>query len=107
MNQTTTLRGRGIFRPAERPQRTARPIAWRDVLRGLQDDATRSYALDRFRTAGFTADHFESGKRAPRQALAHALARTEDWLEIEHPRRDRERTAVRALRRRLEQELWP
>lgn len=89
------------------------PVAWRDVLAVLQDDETRSYALSRFRDAGFSADAF-GHRRAAREALADALTRTEDWLEyreVDHPRRAHwyrpQREAIRGVRRRLEWELWP
>jgi hypothetical protein len=93
------------------------PIRWPEVLGCLAEDETRSYALSRVRDAGFTADEFSSGDasrgaararwRGAREAMADALTRTEDWLEMEHPRRERERHAIREVRRRLELDLWP
>lgn len=45
--------------------------------------------------------------RATREAVCNALTFVEDWLEYQHPGRRAERTKLRAVRRRLEEELWP
>lgn len=75
------------------------------MLRVLPGTAARSYALLQFFDRGFDADSFGSKSvRAPRVAMVDALVATEDWLEIRKPSYDR--SAIRALRRRLEQELW-
>ena len=82
-------------------------VCWRDVVRVLPDPETRSYALSAFRGSGFDADSFGHKTKA-REALADALTRAEDWLELTYPRsprRQAERTAIRELRRRLEGEL--
>ena len=81
-------------------------VTYPEVLRVLPDDETRSYALSRFREAGFSADSFAHRPRA-RRAMVEALTSAEDWLEVEHPRRVRDRDAVRAVRRCLEQEVCP
>jgi hypothetical protein len=39
--------------------------------------------------------------------MGEALTATEDWLELEHPRWTEDRVVLKALRRRLELELWP
>jgi hypothetical protein len=83
-----------------------KPVTWRDVLRCLPDDQTRSYALSRFRESRFDADSFAT-RIAARAALADALTATEDFLEVEHPRREGDRLAIRDVRRRLETEVWP
>jgi hypothetical protein len=70
----------------------------------LLDDETRSYALSGFRQAGFSADDFGHLRKA-RENMAEMLTLAEDMVESRHPRRDR--SAMRALRRRLELELWP
>ncbi len=54
-----------------------------------------------FRAAGFTPDRFERS-RAAHIAMADALTRAEDCLELR--RRDRERAAIRKVRRRIESE---
>lgn len=81
-------------------------VGYPDVLRVVQDDETRSYALRCFRDSGFSADSF-AHRRAAREAMAGALTLTEDWLEAEHPRRVADRVALRGVRRALELELWP
>jgi hypothetical protein len=81
-------------------------VCWPDVLRVVQGDETRSYALTRFRHSGFDADSF-ARLIAARVAAVDALTRTEDWLESKGPRTERERLAIRDVRRRLEVELWP
>lgn len=81
-------------------------VTWADVVRALADDETRSCALSRFRDSGFSADSFGHRTEA-RRSLMEGLVRAEDWLEAEHPRRERERAALRDVRRRLEWELDP
>lgn len=56
-------------------------LTWPDVVRVLPEPETRSYALSRFRDSGFDADSF-GHRRAAREAMASALTRAEDWLEI-------------------------
>lgn len=82
------------------------PIAWVDVLRCLQSDRARSGATIAYRAAGFSADDFANVRKA-REAMADALTRTEDDLEMAGPRAQAERAAIRAVRRRLERELHP
>jgi hypothetical protein len=81
------------------------------VVAALHTDETRSYALSRFRDAGFSPDSFGRLRNA-REAAADALAHAEDWLElreVERPRRAHwyrpQREAIRAVRRRIELEL--
>lgn len=113
MNQTGLSRT-GIKTASEKTQRTAGSVfGWPDVLRVLQDDEARSYATTRYRAAGFGPDDF-ARSRAAREAMADALTRTEDWLEmlgVDGIRRgaklEAERAAIRDVRRRLETELWP
>ncbi|MFZ5891280.1 MAG: hypothetical protein ACOY0T_09540 [Myxococcota bacterium] len=64
----------------------------------------RDEVVARYRASGRTPDDF--GKRAAREAMADALTRAEDQLELEHPRWP-ERDELREVRRRLEKELWP
>lgn len=92
--------------PAETPRARRSVLGWGDVLRPLQRDEARSVALSLYRARGYSPDDF-GRVRAARGAMADALSRTEDWLEIEHPRCETERAAVRRVRRALEQELWP
>ena len=88
-------------------------MGWPDVLRVLQDDEARSFALSRFRASGFSPDDFGRVRRA-REAMADVLTRAEDWLEmlgVDGRRRGATfeglRIAIREVRRRLEWELWP
>ncbi len=106
MIESLASRQQGKTRTANERVMPGRPVTYPDVLRVLPDDETRSCALSRFREAGFSADSF-GHRRGARVAMAEALTSTEDWLEVEHPRRTRERDAIRAVRRRLEQEIWP
>lgn len=93
-------------RSAASPRRSV--LGWPEVLRALQDDEARSVALSLYRSRGFTPDDF-GHRREARAALADALSRAEDQIELrrQSPARDHARTLVRAARRRLEVELWP
>lgn len=93
-------------------------VSWPEVLRVLVGDAERSAAVARLTASGFSADSFGSLRRA-RETVAESLVRVEDALELDAAaaggagrgiRRDRlpeRRHAVRAIRRRLELEVWP
>jgi len=81
------------------------PIAWSDVLRAVESDETRQRIVERYRSAGFTLDQFATVRRA-REAMSDAITRAEDWLELEKPTAG-DRTRLKAVRRRLEWELWP
>jgi hypothetical protein len=64
----------------------------------------RQRVLELYRTQGFTPDDF--GRRATaRAAMADALTRAEDWLELDHPRLTAERAALAAIRRPLEEAI--
>jgi hypothetical protein len=76
------------------------------VLRAVPGDEARSVALAHYRAVGFTPDDI-ARSRAAREAAVEALIRVEDWLEVEHPGRRRERDELRAARRRIEVEVWP
>lgn len=78
------------------------PIGWPDVLRAIQSDGARQHALALYRAAGFGPDDFARGRGA-RSAMTDALTRTEDYLEQRNAHA--ERAAIRAVRRRLEEEL--
>jgi|GEM_PF-3600022 len=73
---------------------------WPDVLRALGRPVVRSYALDRFKTLGFTAVSWGTSNEAT-AALARALSETEDSLELNHPKWP-ERESIKAVRRLLE-----
>lgn len=83
--------GRSRNRGKHAVPETARPVGIvfgaREVLQAVQDSETRSYARSQYRGSG-------------PWALADCLTHTEDWLELRYSRRDR--TAIRELRRRLE-----
>ena len=95
---------RGKTAPRRAAGAPGRPIAWREVLGALPGDDTRTAALARYRAAGYTADGFATRRQA-RLAMVEALVATEDALEP--TRRQMERDALRAVRRRLESEVWP
>jgi len=78
-------------------------VAWPDVLRVVQRDETRSLVLERFRSSGFSADSFGRSAKS-RVAAADALTAAEDWLEMNRPGAQDERSAIRDVRRRLELE---
>lgn len=92
--------------PRGAPLPRARVLGWADVLRAVLGGEARSAALGAYRAAGFTPDDF-GRLRAARMAMADALTRCEDRLEIAHPGTRAERGAIRTVRRRLERELWP
>lgn len=73
---------------------------------GNEGGEARALALSLYRAAGYGPDDF-ARSRAARMAMADALTRTEDHLEIQGARRDAERGRIRAVRRRLEATLWP
>jgi hypothetical protein len=98
-------RNQGKQATPETAHAPARPIAWRDVLRALQADETRAAVMADYRGKGHRPDDFSSGRRA-REAMAEALIRAEDHLELAHPRRLDERAALRSVRAPLERELW-
>lgn len=79
-------------------------FGWPDVLRVIHDDETRSAVLTRYRAAGWTPDDF-ARCRAARAAMADAVTRREDVLELRRGR-DAERAELRELRRRIERELF-
>ncbi len=88
--------------PAAPPwQRSGRALGWADVAGALGDLKTRPTVEALYGEARFTPDDFPRRPGA-RAALAEALTRTEDELERNHPQRTREREALRALRRRVE-----
>lgn len=87
---------------AKRGAPRRRVFGWGELLRGLPTPEARSGALGRFRAGGFEPDDFGSSRPA-REAMADALARTEDELELRRARTE----SIRHVRRRLEQELWP
>ena len=94
---------------ADRRVRPESIIGWVDVLRAVQTDEARRLAMAHYRARGFEPDDFEHRRQA-RAAMADALTRTEDWLELagrDIESRRRERAAIRNVRRRLEWELWP
>lgn len=82
----------------------SRAFSFSDVLRALGGPETRSYAVNRFREQGILA---ASGMQllkpwaTSKVDTCRALTATEDWLEINHPKRP-ERVAIRNVRRALE-----
>lgn len=92
-------------------------LGWPDVLRVLETDETRSLAVGLYRAEGWTPDDFGRPRGAPRarearEAMADALTRTEDWLELatvrqRYPTLDAQRARIQEVRHALELELWP
>lgn len=89
----------------DRGSRVGSVLRWPDVLWAVPRTEVRVWLLARFRGRGFDAESFN--RRTVREGMADALTATEDWLEREHPRWRIDRTLLKELRRRLEQELWP
>lgn len=79
-------------------------IGWSDVVRAVPRDIVRQRVTERYRAAGFTPDDFARLASA-RAAMADALTRAEDWLELEHPRWLADRVALAGVRRPLEVEI--
>ena len=95
----------GASAPA-RSQIPEAPCEYRNVLQALADRDARSRVLAEFRRRGGTPDTWRL--RSTREAMADALTRTEDAIELEsRGRMTAERLALRGIRRRLECELWP
>lgn len=88
--------------------RRQKAVSWPDVSRTLSNTETRSYAVKLLNECQ-KSDVFEGAKPATRRAWADALSKTEDWLKLQHRsvKRDAERKSLRAVRRRLECEIWP
>jgi hypothetical protein len=101
-NETTGKRAR-----AKSGVAAERPVTWPDVLRVIQEEPTRSTALARFRAAEFKADDFATRRNA-RESILEGLVSAEDALESARGEgATAARRAIRAVRRRLEVELWP
>src|SRR5687767_5297043 len=82
-------------------------VKWSDIIAVIPDPENRSYALQAFRDAGFSADSF-GHERMARELVAEGLTRLEDQLELRgSPKLATQRLAIREVRRRLELELWP
>lgn len=82
-------------------------VTWPEVLRVVQGDENRFAVATAIRTSGFSADSFATRIEA-RRSVCEALVGVEDRLELRRGVRGlTERLAVRAVRRRLECELWP
>lgn len=109
----------GKTSPDDPDKSPPRRLWWRDVVRVVQGDETRSYVVDRLTNAGFSVDSF-GGTRKAREIVADALTRVEDRLELVAvkwetgagrargwKRASEERAAIRPVRRCLELELWP
>lgn len=78
-----------------------------DVRRALALDAeTRTVAMVSFGRAGGDLDRWGPSDR---RRMADALTHAEDGLEAQRPTASRAAacTAIRAVRRRLEAEVWP
>ena len=84
---------------------TRKPIpSLSDVLRAAGRPEVRSYAVTLFRKQGILApgEMLTTGPWSGLSAeVARCLSRTEDWLELTHPKWP-ERESIRGVRRRLE-----
>lgn len=79
-------------------------FGWSDVLRAMPRENVRQRVLESYRAQGFTPDDF-ARRTGARAAMADALTRAEDWLELDHPRLAAERAALAAVRRPLEEAI--
>jgi hypothetical protein len=105
MLDQSPARTSGKNAPQKRVPRRGAALGWGDVLRAVQRDAARAYALDLYRAGGYSADDF-AHVRAAREAMSDALARTEDWIEMQHAAWRGDRETIRDVRRSLEVELF-
>jgi hypothetical protein len=97
------LRSRIKPATADQARPLQRRVTWSDILRPLQATDVRERVLTAYKAAGFGPATFF--RPAARAAMADALTRCEDWLEVEHPKRTVERGAIAAVRRVLESEI--
>jgi hypothetical protein len=90
-----------------RSQKQAVPCDVRTVLRALgPHDGARVLVLAAFRARGGSPDTWR--QRPTREAMAEALSRVEDAVEVENRGRTAAvRLALRGIRQRVERELWP
>lgn len=89
------------------PGRSRKQALPRDVYSALAtDDDARSMVLGAFRAM---SGNLNTWGRSDREAMATALTRAEDAVELRRasPARDALGLALRGVRRRLETELWP
>lgn len=91
---------------ARRAKTAAKAVTWPEVLRALPDDQSRSLALKGFRDRGFTAESFASQTEV-REVLVEDLVKLEDAYEFRRGKFAAVSADVKALRRRLELELYP
>jgi hypothetical protein len=78
-------------------------ISWGVISKKLSEGIHRE-VVSRFKEHG---GDFGRWSRIDWERLCDAMTAAEDWLESEHPGRQRDRAALRAARRQLEKELWP
>lgn len=85
-----------------------RAIGWSEVVAFVPDDGPpRALVVGALRSGGFSPDAFAHGRTA-REAVLEGLVRAEDLLELTRgPLAAAHWGRVRAVRRRLELELWP
>ena len=77
--------------------KTSRAVTYREALRAL--DTSRAHVLAGFKARGGDRERWQA---LDRRAMAEAISRAEDGLELDHPGRVRERSAMKDVRRRLE-----
>jgi hypothetical protein len=68
------------------------------------DEDARKFVTERFLSLGGTGNTWRL--RPTREAMCNALTAGEDRLEVRGSRFDAVRAGIRAVRRRLELELW-
>lgn len=90
-----------------RARRAGTRLGWPDILAAVQDAAERSALVTAIRDAGFSIDDFANVNK-PREIACSWLTLYEDRLEVVRGGvAASERARCRAVRRRLELELFP
>lgn len=88
-------------------RRAGTRLGWREVLGAIQDTWARSGLVAALGHAGFSVDDFANVNK-PREIACTWLSRYEDALEASRGKMAaEERARCKAVRRRLELELFP
>lgn len=84
------------------------PVTWREVRKVVSDGQALSSLVSKLAAAKFSVYQVD-GNLGARLVLLESLIRVEDKLEMEGRGKlwDAHRLSIRAVRRRLECEVWP